>query len=232
VIVNAIKRRLINFVDWHILQQVEGLANEQIFQQLFAQQCANYGIRNDFYPLGGAAGYSLMYLLVRLLTENRFHSIVEFGSGQSTILVDRLRADTFAHVAYEDDAAWHAVTSPKLTRCEYRLCPLEERTIDGVTCQAYSGVAPVAFDLMLVDGPRGVSQYSRFGCVESIRAKATADFVIVFDDSDRPGEKQTIAHVERLLAERGIAYKRRDFGGRNKHAVLAAGRFEHVLYYW
>ncbi len=83
-----------------------------------------------------------------------------------------------------------------------------------------------------MDGPRGTPRFSRFGCVEVIRDCARGDFVIVFDDSDRPGEKQTIEFVENLLAQKEITCERRDFGGRTQHAVLAAGRFRHVLYYW
>jgi hypothetical protein len=228
----AIKRRLIDFVQWHILKQIGGMANEQIFQQLFAQQCANWNIRNDFYPVGGAAGYSLMYLLFRLLTEHRIDSIVEFGSGQTTILIDRLRAESAQHVAYEDDAAWHAVTAGKLSRCDYRLRPLERRTIEGVPCLTYGGIEPRGFDLLLVDGPKGVERFSRFGCVDMIRAGTRSDFVVIFDDSDRPGEIETLGFVERLLAEKKVAYRRRDFGGRTQHAVLVAGRFENVIYYW
>jgi hypothetical protein len=227
-----IKQRLINFVNWHILRQVEDLASEQIFQQIFTQQCLNWGIRNDFYPVGGAASYSLMYLLFRLLTENKIESIVEFGSGQTTILIDRLHSDAARHVCYEDDATWHATICKKVSRCDYRLRPLEKRVIEGVTCQAHSGAEAVEFDLLLVDGPRGVDRYSRFGCVDTIRANARKDFVIVFDDCNRAGEIQTIRFVERLLASRGIGFETRELSGRTRQAVLAAGNLKAVLYYW
>jgi hypothetical protein len=231
VITEIIKQRLINFVNWHIVRQVEDLASEQIFQEIFAQQCLNWRIRNDFYPVGGAASYSLMYLLFRLLTENRIDSIVEFGSGQSTILIDRLHSDTAHHVCYEDDPTWHVTVSKQVSRCDYRLCPLEKRTIEGVVCHAYSGAAPVEFDLMLVDGPRGSPQYSRFGCVETIRANPRKDFVIVFDDCNRPGEMQTIEFVEHLLASKGIGIEKRELSGRTRQAILAAGNLRSTLYY-
>lgn len=232
MVTEIIKRRLINFVNWHIVRQVEDLASEQIFQQIFAQQCLNWRIRNDFYPVGGAASYSLMYLLCRLLTENNIDSIVEFGSGQSTILIDRLRSDSARHICYEDAASWHDAVSKKLSRCEYRLCPLEKRVIEGIACETYSGVTPIEFDLMLVDGPRGVGQYSRFGCVETIRANTRKDFAIVFDDCNRPGEVQTIRFVEQLLAARGIGFEKRELSGRTRQALLAAGNLKAALYYW
>ena len=228
----TVKQRLINFVNWHILQQVDALANEQIFQQIFAQQCANWNVRNDFYPVGGAAGYTLMYLLFRIITEHRIESVAEFGSGQSTILIDRLRAGIGRHVCYEDDPSWHASISVKLKRCDYRLRPLAQRVISGVGCRTYSEVDVSDFDLMLVDGPKGVEEFSRFGCVDAIVANQRNDFVIIFDDSERPGERQTIEFVERLLKERSIGYRRRDLRGRTGQAVLATGSFESVLYYW
>ena len=232
MITKFIKRRLINFVEWHILQRAEALANEQIFQQIFVQQCLNRGVRNDFYPVGGAAGYTLMYLLFRLLTENRIESIVEFGSGQSTILIDRLHSATASHVCYEDDPYWHATISAKVGRCDYRLCPLEQREIDGVTCRTYSRMSDVEFDLMLVDGPRGVEEFSRFGCVETIRSNAAKEFIIVFDDCDRPGEIQTIGFVERLLVSKGVVFRKREFRGRTSHAILATAGFDSALDYW
>jgi hypothetical protein len=228
----GIKRRMRDFVQWNVLNPLEKLGQEQIYQQIFAQQCANWNIRNDFYPLGGAAGYSLLYLLARLLTENRFSSILEFGSGQTTILIDRLAREGTRHVAYEDDPAWHAVTSARIQRCDYRLRPLEQRTIDGIPCATYADGGPEGFDLMLIDGPLGTPQFSRFGCVEPIRANPQGEFVIVFDDCDRPGEVQTIEFVQRLLTLKGIAYTRRDLGGRTPHAVLATRKFDHILYYW
>lgn len=97
---------------------------------------------------------------------------------------------------------------------------------------AYSGVTPVGFDLMLIDGPRGVDSFSRFGCVETIRANTAKDFVIVFDDSDRPGEIQTIGFVEQLLAAKGLEFKQRELRGRTSQAILATPGFSSVLYYW
>ena len=79
-----IKQRLIGFAYRHVVRPMEDLTSEQILQQIFNQQCLNWKIRNDFYPIGGAASYSLLYLLFRVLTENEIDSIVEFGSGQST----------------------------------------------------------------------------------------------------------------------------------------------------
>jgi len=232
LLTQIIKQRLIGFVSRHIVRPVEDLTSEQIFQQIFNQQCLNWQIRNDFYPIGGAASYSLLYLLFRLLTENRIDSIVEFGSGQSTILIDRLRADGARHVCYEDNPDWHATISKRVTRCDYRFCPLERRVIDGVGFDAYSGVTPIDFDLALIDGPRGVDQYSRFGCVDTIRSNHREDFVIVFDDCNRPGEVQTIRVVEQILGSRGIGFEKRELSGRNRQAVFAAGIFRHVLFYW
>ena len=104
--------------------------------------------------------------------------------------------------------------------------------IDGVACDAYSGVTPVEFDLALIDGPRGVDQYSRFGCIDTIRSNPRKDFVIVFDDCNRPGEIQTIGVVEKLLRSKGAGFEKRELSGRTRQAVFASGAFKHVLYYW
>ena len=118
-----------------------------------------------------------------------------------------MRADAARHVCYEDNPDWHATISRKVSRCDYRLCPLERTVIDGVACDAYSGVTPIEFDLALIDGPRGVDQYSRVGCVETIRSNCRNEFVIVFDDSNRAGEVQTISVVGQILRSKGIEFE-------------------------
>lgn len=143
-----------------------------------------------------------------------------------------MRAEAARHVCYEDSPDWHGTISKKVSRCDYRLCPLERTVIDGVACNAYSGVAPVEFDLALVDGPRGADHYSRFGCIDTIRRNQRTDFVIVFDDCDRPGERQTIRVAKQILGSKGIGFEERELSGRTRQAVFAAGALKRVLYYW
>ena len=88
--ISFIKRRLLDLYRHNVEPRVEALHAEQIYQGIFAQQCARHGLNEPFYPVGAAASYSLMYLLTRVLAELPVRNVVELGSGQTTVLIDRL----------------------------------------------------------------------------------------------------------------------------------------------
>lgn len=227
-----LKQRLADFLTWHVTAPLRGELQESIFQGLFAQQCLNLGLRNDFYPVGAAAGFSLMYLLARILAEQPIKAVVELGSGQSTLLIDRLKRPETQHRCFENDANWYAALTPRLTSCDYRLCELVERPIAGVTTRTYRNLDAGDFDLLLVDGPTGQSRLSRLGCIEAIAGNLCREFIIIFDDSQRPGEQETISEVMRLLDRTEIPYKCNTLAGRTQQTIITTPRFRAVSYYY
>jgi hypothetical protein len=158
--------------------------------------------------------------------------LIEFGSGQSSLLIDRIRTPNLRHVCYEEDRTWYEVMKPRLTHCEYSLSPLSEKVIDGIPCMTYSDVQPLSFDVLLVDGPRGVDRYSRFGCMELIKNNTRDDFIIIFDDCRRPGEQDTIAHAESVLRKQKREIKCNTLIARNCQYVITAGKYRGVSYYY
>ncbi len=227
-----IKGKVVDFVRHNFMSRIEALSAEQVYQQIFFQQCANAGIRNDFYPVGAAASYSLLYVLARILAEQNVMTVIELGSGETTRLVDRLLPSGARHVCYEEDAIWHGKLAPRLEHCDYRLRPLVEKVTDGIRHETYDQMEFSDFDLLIVDGPRGVERHSRFACVDLARKNKNADFVIIFDDGDRPGERETIAHVEQLLREGGRKVKVNGLQGRTGQMLITSGRFQDVAYYY
>jgi predicted O-methyltransferase YrrM len=228
----AAKSRLAGFLRWHITAPVVAMQRELSYQNLFDIQCRNRGITNDFYAVGAAASYGLMYLLFRVFNEHEIKSVVEFGSGQTTLLIDRIKRAGTHHACYEHSPEWHALIARRLTSCEYRLRPLEEATIDGRPVQWYAGVEMHNFDLLLIDGPPGADRYSRFGCVELIRTRTSPDFLIIMDDVQRQGEQDTVAHIVELLRSAGLAFRVNQLQARTTQTVIAGGRFVAATYYY
>jgi hypothetical protein len=228
----AAKARLAGFLRWHVTDPVVAMQRELGFQSLFDVQCRNRGVRNDFYAVGAAASYGLLYLLFRTLDELEPGNIVEFGSGQTTLLIDRIKKPGTSHVCYEHSPEWHASIAPRLTSCDYRLRALEEQTIDGRRVSWYSGVEPRSFDLLVIDGPPGTDRFSRFGCVDLIRSRVSDDFLIIIDDVQRRGEQDTAAHVVDLLRNRGLAFRVNQLRARTTQTVIAGGRFIAATYYY
>src|SRR6185437_4394464 len=136
-VTQSLKRRAADFLRWHTVQPLENPARELLFQGIVQRDLARFGVVDDFYPIGGAASYALLYLLIRLLRENAVATIVELGSGESTRLIDRVKAPGTRHVCYENDAAWFERTAPRLRACDYRLRPLERFRLDGAEYDWY-----------------------------------------------------------------------------------------------
>lgn len=226
------KARLAGFLRWHVTDPVVAMQRELAYQNLFDIQCRNRGITNDFYAVGAAASYGLMYLLFRVLNEHEIRSVVEFGSGQTTLLIDRIKRTGTHHVCYEHSPEWHAQFAPRLISCDYRLRALKEATIEARHVQWYSDVEARNFDLLLIDGPPGTDRFSRFGCVELIRSHISDDFLIIMDDGQRRGERDTVAHIVGLMQGAGRKFRMNQLQGRTTQTVIAGGRFVAATYYY
>src|SRR4051812_44863033 len=85
-------------------------AQEATYRHLFVRELERLGETDIYFPTGGAANYSLLYLLLRIAKEQRPRSVLDVGCGQSTLLWDRLRNKGLVGsvVTLENDAAWGA----------------------------------------------------------------------------------------------------------------------------
>ena len=228
----TLKARLAGFLQWHVTNAVVAMQREVVYQNLFDIQCRNRGITNEFYPVGAAASYGLMYLLFRVFAEQNIRSVVELGSGQTTLLIDRIKKPGTHHTCYEHNPEWHARFAPRLSSCDYRLRPLENITIERRQVQWYSDVEDHNLDLLLIDGPPGSDRFSRFGCVKLIRSLTADDFLIIMDDGDRRGEQDTVAHIVAVLHDSKREFRMNQVHGRTTQTVIAGGRFVAATYYY
>lgn len=229
---NFVKRKLLDLYRHNVEPRIEALHAEQIYQRIFEQQCRHHGIEDVFYPVGAAAGYSLMYLVTRILTELPVQRVVELGSGQSTVLIDRLLPTGGHHQSYEQSAIWAAAVSKRLKVAQVRHSPLVPTTCMGVDYEGFSDMQEHQFDLLLVDGPNGTDHYSRHDCVKLVAANPAREFVVVIDDAQRPGERETIESMTRLLSKRGIDYKLNYLSGRQLQAVITTPGFRAASFFF
>jgi hypothetical protein len=232
MLVTLAKTKALEFFRYNFQPRFESLHAEQIFQGLFNQQCLNHQIKNDFYPVGAAANYGLMYLIVRILKELPVQNIVELGSGQSTILIDRIKDSTCTHTAYESNALWAGILRSRLTACDYRERPLCKLRHGDVSYQGYDTVDMQDFDFLLVDGPNGTDRHSRFGCVPLIENNQNDEFIVVADDAERPGEQETIRCIADCLAKKGIDFKLNYVAGRTTQAVITTPKYRAASYFF
>jgi predicted O-methyltransferase YrrM len=179
---------------------------ECVYSRLFERELADLGIQEDFRPVKAAANYSLLYLLASLIRETRPKRILELGCGQSTILISRLcdkfEIETF--VSVDADPDWASRIAMLAPNADIRALPLTQRRFLG---RSFMGFDPTPlkgskFDFMLVDGPVGQRALSRFTAVEIAAAHLDEEFIVVFDDAERFGERRTIRKFEAMLRAR------------------------------
>ena len=122
-------------------------------------------------------------------------SVLEFGSGQSTLWwAARVKSVT----AIEGNAKWYAFLRERLpANVTYKFVPLDQ---DGKYCRAGLD-APASFDVVVIDGR------DRVNCARNVLDKLRHDGVIVWDNSDREKYQDGFA----FLAAHG--FKRLEFHG-------------------
>ena len=88
------------------------------------------------------------------------------------------------------------------------------------------------FDLIIIDGPQGFIsepefhelEYSRSNVWSLIDNNLADEFVIIIDDYDRQGEKNTMARVEELLREKKIEfYNFKSTGLKEQYVICSSG---------
>lgn len=185
---------------------------------------------------GGTASYSLLYVLLSLLRSRDFTRILEFGVGQSSKLisayVDGTPGTTSMHI--EHDKAWLDMAVPYSPEIQLVYAPLVKTKVFDKEVQWYSAERPESqFDLLLVDGPPAWSRETRFnrhGILNWIPEILADDFVLVFDDAARVGERKATAAVKRILSETGREVLSADFVGGSSQTVFATPKFRYAVY--
>jgi predicted O-methyltransferase YrrM len=159
-------------------------------------------VSGAFLPLGTWAmePKSLLHLLSTIQL-NHYETIVECGSGVSTIAIGKLlRQSGRGHLySLEEDKNWYSIMSTVLAReclSEYVTllhAPLEHNPNSeaqwytvGKSQQILDSVRRI--DLLLIDGPKSVKTYSRFPALPIFAPSLDANSLIVLDDSKRQNE--------------------------------------------
>lgn len=185
---------------------------------------------------GGTASYSLLYVLLSLLRTGSFTRIMEFGVGQSSKLIGAYVASnpdaTSVHV--EHDKEWLDVAVPHSPRIQRVYAPLTDTVVFRRKVKWYAMERPASqFDLILVDGPpawnRG-TRFDRHGILNWIPEILADDFVLMFDDAARMGERRAVAETKRLFSAADYTTLSTDYTGGSSQTVFATPKFRNAVY--
>lgn len=156
------------------------------------------------------SGYSMtfrnLHVLMDLLDEIEPGTVVEFGSGLSTVLVaawmNRRGRGRFR--SFDHDARWAATTSRHLSKhgldryCRLSCVPLSPISVQGHTVDWYDLPRDVeqlaGIDLVIVDGPPSHAQaMARLPALFALETRLSDDCCFVLDDATRPEETAVAA---------------------------------------
>lgn len=157
-------------------------------------------------PVGGAADHKLLYVLSKVLVEHEPRSVIEFGAGQSSRILDAYsRQGQGKTVTVEHDAEWARTVSNEKKADSHRVvyCPLKSYESDKFGEYAWYNLADTAlsddgFQLFLIDGPVGTDRFSRVGIVDHFHLWKGREWGLIWDDLQRPGDlESSIAFLKR-----------------------------------
>jgi len=210
---------------------------ERIYQSNFQKLL----VQKDWHdlqikPRGYAANCSLLYFLLRVLHEKEPTTTLELGSGQTTKLFFRYIEENSKAEALvlEEDKDWyeHIKNDFLSDRFSYEYSPLQELVIEDKHVDWYSyNFSDIInqgkkFNLVLIDGPKGIRRFSRLGIVKYLYDIIDKDnFLIIFDDSSRKGEEDTIEYLLGIFDEKELQYTKYDLYGSKKQTCIASENY-------
>ena len=231
------------------LSNANNLLDKEIKYALIFNDTINDSIwlkKRDFSLNNGAANYSFMYVLYRLLNEVNPKNILELGLGQTSKLTSQFANfyDDVELMIIESDQDWINNFSKKLNISDNISIVHNEveifsyKNTDNIRfCDLNKVVGDKKFDLIIIDGPQGffspdeLLEYSRSNVWDLIPYNLANDFIIVIDDFERTGEKNTIMRVKELLDENNIKfYTFTSFGLKEQH-VIASEKYKFVSWF-
>lgn len=183
---------------------------ESMCYQAFIDLKRSLGVERPFFPFGAASNASLLYILARVASTLPIKSVCEFGSGQTTLLLDALCPKFgFTVYSFEQHEFWGDQVRMQLRnpdRVTISSPEMVTKTIRSHRTSTYgiSEIKDMTFNLFLVDGPHGVPSRSRWGSLEVIDEHLHDDFVIIFDDAQRQGEAESALEAQALLRAKGL----------------------------
>jgi hypothetical protein len=128
-----------------------------------------------------AVNYSFLYVLVRVLSDYKPTRIIEFGLGESSKIVSAFldfELTSSSHLIIEQDAQWMREFNGKFIlspNSKIMHLPLSTETIKDCPVNVYEGIkekVPEIYDLYLIDGPLGSTNFSRYDTVSYTHLRA------------------------------------------------------------
>ncbi len=222
------------------LRRSDSMLRELLWSQIFHDAIAGCPWLKEkaFSPGRWAAGYPLLYVLFRVLTDAAPNRILELGMGQTTRMIGQYAKHhpSCKHLVVEHSEEWIAFflknfslsDQTSLLRLDLMHKPTPE-ALGAHPVPAYKDferhLRGQAFDLILIDGPYGATgpaAASRTDILDLLPECLAPSFVILFDDANRVGEQKTVEMIKDGLNTCGFAHKAAIYQGEKDCLLIAS----------
>lgn len=189
-----------------------------------------------------AGNYSLFYVLYRILNEIKPQNILELGLGETTKMIQAYKKDNNSNancITVEQNKDWIDIrikNDISIDLINLLHIPVHTINIDGKQTSAYKGLVDALkpfdqkFNLILIDGPNGSLNFSRYNIIELVTEGFLAsDFIIIVDDYERNGERQTIEKLLELLQQKNIKFEVGDYVGEKHQRLIVSPNFHYLI---
>lgn len=212
---------------------------EDIYRYFFVRELSRFGIEDRFYPIGNAANFSLMYVILRVLVEFPVSRVVEFGAGQTSVLLDKagthlgrdLEVVTLEHDAFWADTIGRQVNHPVLPT------PLVNTKVGARTVPFYDLTQVLSYgtpDFVIIDGPSAHlpgTYFNRTGAIDYLNKSLGDEFVVVIDDAERPGERVLAGLVRDKMQKTGHEYYENTIKAAKQQRLFCTQKYRAAAYF-
>lgn len=225
-----------------VITECKGYASETVWAEIFNNVISDSSwLHNTAFSAGRwAVGYPYLYVMYRILNEICPKRILDLGLGQSTRMIGQytMANEDVMHFVVEHDPEWIAFFKRDFALSERsRIIQLDremEPYKEASEVRVFKGFAErfknEKFDFISIDAPLGgnMKQYSRIDVLKLLPDCLADDFIIMIDDSQRPGEMQTVEEMKEKLDNSGISYHAGKYSGNKDCVVICSANLKFV----
>lgn len=197
------------------------------------------GIEDLALNIGRWAGnYSFFYVLNRVLNDYQPKRILEFGLGESSKFISNYLDNYLIHSEHliiEQDSNWRRIFENKFSlssRSSIKVLPLIKKKYNERDFNGYENIESTitsTFDLYVIDGPFGSPNYSRFDIFTlAERLNNEDEFMIIMDDYDRHGEKETVDELLKMFKNKEMNVFTVVYSGVKSISIIATEKYRYV----
>lgn len=216
--------------------------NKDVKELVWANVFHDY-VRGIYYlndislsPGRWSGNYSFLFAVCKILREFKPKGVLELGLGESSFLVNNILSNEMPdihHTVLENNQEWidhytknHEFDSisiiKKVTLKSIRLQDLDVNIYDLDENELIN-----EHEFIIIDAPVGTPRYSRYNIyLLADKLKVGSNFILLFDDVHRNGEKETLSAVEGMLREKGIVFYRQILEGSKSQAIIASQKYK------